>query len=88
MAATGFCIARVGAVVIRTIVRVQSLTVCSRPRIFRAPGGLSRAGQAQVAELVDALASGASGATCGGSSPLLGTNIEKNRRKAVFFRSD
>lgn len=33
---------------------------------------------AEVAKLVDATALGAVGATCGGSSPLLGTNYEKN----------
>jgi hypothetical protein len=35
---------------------------------------LRRPPTAQVAELVDALVSGTSGATRGGSSPLLGTN--------------
>ncbi len=38
---------------------------------------------AQVAELVDALASGASGASRGGSSPLLGTIISKEPRQAL-----
>jgi hypothetical protein len=41
-----------------------------------------------VAELVDALASGASGATRGGSSPLLGTNIEKKPPQGGFFSPD
>ena len=45
-----------------------------QPKYLSRPRWLAvRRAQAQVAELVDALASGASGATRGGSSPLLGT---------------
>ncbi len=61
---------------------LQRPTYLSRPRCLAA-----RRAQAQVAELVDALASGASGATRGGSSPLLGTNIEKEPPQGGFFSS-
>jgi hypothetical protein len=47
---------------------------------------LARRPPAQVAELVDALVSGTSGAIRGGSSPLLGTISGKKTEKTAFFR--
>ena len=41
--------------------------------------------QAEVAELVDALVSGISGETRGGSSPLLGTKFKKRIDTDAFF---
>ena len=54
---------------------------CGRPEGRRAvdsrPPALLRNAPAQVAELVDALVSGTSGASREGSSPFLGTNLQK-----------
>ena len=54
--------------------QVIALTKPGADSIVRRPAGCRSAfAPAQVAELVDALVSGTSGATRGGSSPLLGT---------------
>src|ERR1700722_8221769 len=58
-----------------------------QPSAYISAPRVRRTHLAQVAELVDALVSGTSGAIRGGSSPLLGTTVRKRHKMSLLRRA-